>query len=95
MAGKAEIERERSQDSQNPLRSHSMNQYNLGISFAGEQRIRIPRKVIMAERRRQRSAENRQPGEDNSAIEVTGTAESLHDPVSFAAERRFRQRYGV
>lgn len=40
-----------------PLRSHSMSQYALGITRQGQERLDIPRKVRMAERRRDRLAQ--------------------------------------
>jgi len=94
MGSKAEIERIRSLEHQTPLRLHSMNQQNLKASRDGEQRIGIPRKQLMAERRRQKTGENRQPVEDKSAIEVTGTTEEQVTPrKADTPAQRFLKRY--
>jgi len=48
----------------------------------------------MAERRRQKTGENRQPVEDKSAIEVTGTTEEQVTPrKADTPAQRFLKRY--
>lgn len=57
MSSRAETIRMETIRSKSPLRNHSMNQEKVRLGFEGEQRVVVPRKVRMAERRIQRIRE--------------------------------------
>lgn len=43
--GRTENEIRRTQEAGSPLRDHSMNQHNLGLSFAGDRRMAVSKKM--------------------------------------------------
>ena len=57
MSSVHDTERARSISNLSPLRGHSMNQEILNVTREGEERLNIPRKVRMSERRKARLAQ--------------------------------------